>query len=1528
MENAFSSGLPPNGVQVYPSIRSERPQLADLFRAAQEGLEKSSALAYSHHAAPVEIVNFLAACCGIDGLSVGQCRQRVCGPIGQASIRMVQCRGIIKTLLLEDDGNLEDVEQGGSLDSNPATVFGSPSPRLQEQVVAFLERQMAVVVEKWRFISTQKQGTTGILAQNFVGFVLALGAMWARFTGEASAKARYLDAKLREKVHEDLCRYLGSEECSQKQIDGVLLAIGGFLPAPKDILNTDSLHYRNIRGTTGHLLSLISEKLEERDQATVSFNQSERRDAMDIDDDVFGFPDNGSDEQIKGRGLPRERLEALCSEETFRASTTALLVLCTLSQKCIDLNDICSQFIEYLSRSSGTRLVLMGPVIKDFLLAAECRVPDGDAASVCVHLAAELLQDYNLERCETSIGVCVDAVTALVPKWACSDRNTDLANTCEHVFDHAVKMALSKRITSYSIQNSIAILLERILSINPDYRKDPLTMFIGLLEDRDCRVIFFVAQRLHILFTIFGESAHLKLTEDIEARLPSDKAWAEGLAMRVHSLGLVALASLSNISRVIYRIFETGQLPDAEQYAARVLLEVAKASGLGTQRGLFRLFCSKLIFTWTEYYDLQDFPSLVFGYEDLTEMCQDVPEELVAQLVAKGKDENAEFVAEQNGVTLNALLRRSFSKVVAYSLAWAVGFPPLKPKDGEMPKPTTTMQIRKRIGDGAYSELFLEHFPSIISNLYQLMHDDGSTEKLLSRDSNLADVYDTLKEITAEGHSVKLLVRGLDPQFKTRVILNAIHHACATVSLDDKHDLWTPAMVTFVARKLFNTLHPAQGPIHTCGVIRNIRLLICLAGPKALEGYPLKMLIQGLKSYVIDSACAEDTVGILRYLLSRGNEYLSKHPSFVTGTFLSILASLREYSQAALKMDQQDTQTQTTLSIVQSFRPWLAKHLAKLVFPALSPKQNAVFRSIIESAAGFRDNGNALKDTKEGQFLRLILDDDMSTNKLLDDTSRQLAFTLICSDFSRPESFREDIFGADEQSFERSKSLLRISTRSEVNDGFLLWSARVLGRAYASTGQLHNEWTREMEFDNPVDIPARVPQIDNAPKVAILRRLKALLFSDDKGVVELAESTLAQIINEEAQLRESAFTWVLAEDEYNALHFVEMPAIKDRTREPIKSFAQPTASFQEWTKDLTVAMTTKIPGVPVIKCLNAILQKVHGLAEELFQFIAHILLAKDLETPNGMHAELSDLFQACFKSRGEKSVSHNTLLIKTVLYLRSQPISEREPTKANRDAWLDINYLDAAYAACVCKMFKTALLFAEMHSYAVPDEEIPTDLLLQIFKNVDDPDSFYGVSQTFNLQTVMDNFEYEGDGWKSLSFRGADLESRMRLGTSARDAKLGIIDSLNTLGVNGLSYSFLQSGTFSSPSGETVDNIYRSAWKLETWDLPCPASVTTRSAPIYRALQSINNTVDSRPVSLNVDPHFLDVMKQITAGSQTGHTLGGGLRTLAMLAEMEEVFVSKDDAQLDQAWERLQDRTSWMETGKYASPKREITVPS
>jgi ataxia telangiectasia mutated family protein len=1499
----------------------------------QDGLEKSQNIitrsVNTLNATVPDIINFLSVCCGMDPLRSGTYSQFVCGSIGQACVRRTQYHGL-RSMLLDDEEEVDDVRTIVTA-STAVIETKDPASGLLAKIVDFLNHETGQMHEKWLSLPRQKQGTS---MQNVVVFTLVSSIFSSKVSGPALSCARELDQKLQETLIVDLIRFLSSNECSQKHIDGLLSAMHGLLPKASEILSPTGEFGDNFRGATGILVTHIAAKLEDRERAANSFNDSEPKDAMDIDDDGFGIPSDEHNEEKTNSESLREEVEVLCSEESFRASISTLIVLCSLALKDADKPDICGQFVEYLQRAKKTRLMMIRPVIQDFLFTARDTLLDSNATDICEHLAHMLLKDYDVERCEASLAICIDALAALARRWvsplqtAESSSYSALMEVCETVYSHVTKIGFEKQVTSYTIRVSLANLLVCILQVNSEYHKgrkqSALDLFINALKDDDIRVKFSVSQRLHALFKIFKESMHLNLTERIEAALPTATTWTEGLAMRVLALGLVALASPSSISRVVFRIFETGQTSlESLHYTSRALMMVAKASGLESKRELFRMFRAKLIFTWTDYYTLDVFPYQVFGYDSIAELCEDASEELIAQALVKGKDECAEFVASQLGRPLDKLLVQAFARITAYGFAWK--FACSAARDGEPQKPSLAVWIQQRLGYDTYSELLSENFQHIISILMELMYEEGKSERLLSRDPNLADVYHVMKEITAEGYSDPKLAGPLQPHFKTRAILNAIENVCKNVENKDRKNIWTPAMVTFVARRLFDTLHPVLGPAHTCGVIRNIRLLICLAGPKVHRGYQLQMLIHGLKPYVVDTSCAEDTVGILRYLFNNGRDYLAKNPSFVIGTFLSILTSMRKFERANLEVVQQDKQTSYTLSVVQSFRSWLAEYFTKFDFPTLNSKQKQVFQSMVVSAVGFRHSGNAVKNTQESELLRHLLDDDMSKDKLLDDMSRQLAFSLFCSNFTRPESFRDDIFGSDKESFERSKSLLRICRRADVNNGFLLWSARVLGRAYASTGQLHTEWMQEMEFDYPTDADFRDDMSHMIPKVGILRRLKALLFSDDKAIVRLIEASLAQIIEDKAVWSENIIQYFLTEDEHPALRRDQTAATGVPTPRPIAPFGDIQTPVDVWIKDVTTAMCTNMPDSPILKGLSQVLQKVDGLAAELFPYITHILLARNSEA---LRTDISMLFKRCFRNRDDKTVLRNTILIKTILYLRSQPQQgEKEKDRPKRERiWLNIDYLEAARAACVCKMFKTALLFTEIFAQVLnhgkQTVEVPPDLLLEIFKNIDDPDSFYGVSQTFSLETVMNNFEYEGNGWKSLSLRAANLESGIRLGGTPEDQSLGIIDSFNTLGMNGLSHSFLQNGTFASKtSGKTLDNTYRSAWKLEQWDLPCPSSYNTRSASIYRALQTINNTIDTKPVPQHADPHFLGVMKQITAGTQTGHTLGEGMRTLAMLTEMEEVLISRDPDQLEEVWDRLQSRSKWMETGKYVISK-------
>jgi len=1485
------------------------------WRPAQEGLDKNGATAYSQNTTAVHIIDFLLVCCGLDRLKLDPYPIRICGPIGQACIRIARYRGLHNMLLHIEDGTEDSQPENSS--SGPGSA-GKSNTELQNQIVLYLHRQIEAVGAKWDEICSQKQGVNSVVMRNFVATILIASILCAKLSFSGGA----LEEILRESVYNSLSAYLVSGKCSLKQIDGLLFEIETMLPKASRLIGPDEGFGCHLEGITATLVVQISGLLEDKEKAAILFRVSDEN-AMEIEYDDLGFRigRNSWLEEEKRIGLLREDVEAACSEESFRASALAQLALCSMMLlNPYEPKAVSGQFASYLLQVPAHKLVMMRSFLKDFMFAASDVLSGSDAADICEHVARVLLATYPLERCEISSLLTMDIIAALAVMWCCGEP-TDIAETCEQVYDHIIKTGLDKTVTSHTIQIGIADLLERMLLVYPDFgKKGPqpgIELLIKFLKDPDSRVLYFVAQKLQNLFKFFRVSTHVKLCEVILDALPIFKDWIEGLVIRVYVLELMALVSPSNMSRIVYRIFETGQLTNASPYAAKSLLTIAKALGFKSQRPLFQLFSGQLLFNWTQDYELDNFPFEVFGYGSLTEMCKEVSDELVAQLLVRDRQQQAESVAHKIGKSFDEMLVQSFAKVVAYGVAWAVRYPP---KEGEEPKPPLIDQIQTRLGNEQFGTLFASHFPFIVSNMFELMHGYGFSEKFLDTDPRLANVGQTMKDIYAQGYSATKLTLEIKPRFLARDIITALLRVCQVRGLSDNKTLWTGSMVTFVARRLFDTMHPARGPVHACSVIRNIRLLVCLAGQTAHEGYQLQMLIHGLKPHIADVACAEDTAGIIRYLLIKGNRYLSSRPSFVIATFLSIMADIGKFSQK--NFNKRDDQTLLALTTVRKFRTWIADHLSTLVFSKLNLEQNNAFQAMVRSAVQFRSGGSAVKDTKESELIKLLLDDDMAGGaKLMEDASRELAFSLFCSSFQRPRDFRNDIFGSDQVSFDRSKSLLEICRRSSVGDGFLLWSARVLGRAYASTGRLHNEWTNEMMFDGPntIDLPkanTAVKEYDLTARKGILRRLKDLLFSNDKVVVGVAERALSQIIQEEIRRGESdTYKQVLMKHEYQALQFY-VPVPETLTPQSLAPFGRIETPVPVWLKDLTVAMCTNMRESPVINGLIQVLREVEGVAAELFPCITQVLLVRDYLLKKGLREDLSSVFRECFKNRTEKTVAHNTVLIKTILYLRSRP-RNGETTPSDRDFWVGIDFLQAAMAACACKMFKTAILFAEIH-HINTQAEIPAELLLEVYKNVDDPDSFYGVKQEFNLRTVLHNFEYEGNGWKSLSLRAANLESGIRQNQPTEPETVGILDAFNTLGMNGLSHSFLQDGASATTSVRAADNIYRSAWKLEQWDLPCPASCNTRSTPIFRALQSFNITVDARSASEHTDPHFLGVIKQMISATQTNHTLGENMRTLAMLTEMEEVLASTDREQLVEAWDRQMGRIAWMDTGRYS----------
>jgi len=107
------------------------------------------------------------------------------------------------------------------------------------------------------------------------------------------------------------------------------------------------------------------------------------------------------------------------------------------------------------------------------------------------------------------------------------------------------------------------------------------------------------------------------------------------------------------------------------------------------------------------------------------------------------------------------------------------------------------------------------------------------------------------------------------------------------------------------------------------------------------------MLLQSVSAFITDPECADDAIGIVKYLLIRGSDYLSKWPSFVAGVALSIIGSLRVFLQS--HESTQDTHYRETVSRTQAFHAWMKTYVSEYRSPLLQSKSKADFRALVQS---------------------------------------------------------------------------------------------------------------------------------------------------------------------------------------------------------------------------------------------------------------------------------------------------------------------------------------------------------------------------------------------------------------------------------------------------------------------------------------------------------------------------------------------------------------------------------------------------
>ncbi len=1524
--NKFSGGCSIAGAHVRPSSNYDTIRKLTALLAKIE--DRHYALRLARMCPTHSIVRLIAVCLGIPAPSAGIRSALNLGPLAQARLNCRRDELPIRFLLLEKDRPPSTAQEKPTVLSHNSQIPLS-GPRFQALYKMVLDFLVAEI--------------TALLRQDFLAAPSGDSNPSAEMAGVVNSlcitayallsDSQFPDLRRREDLHDGVAQLSkGLRQCvlnkdqSLRLARGILDSFGAFLGSVANLSRGQNILTDGAIDMARGFDAKFWRKLCSAESRERAYSE----DGMELDDDIVPQGSYGRVETNTG-DISHNEIVAATNLLAFDNSVTAKI--CFLSSYGrdpengrFDGSGVASSFVDYLTSLRPPEFLSCRPFLRE-LFGSEISIEEKDTSRLLDYLGQKVLELYELERCEVSMGACLDIMTGLAGMWTNAD-DTESSEYGSNLYEWFIKVALNRGISSPHVLTCISSMLQRVIKVRPDYARSlalpsARTSLFRVLQEGNISVKFHVGNHISEIFGLFVLKEHNHILEDVIESLPSDIDWPEGIALRLYVLAHLAASWSTLLRRCVYAIFETpGNIPESAAHAERCLGLVSKSLKLPNPKEILRLFASQIIYTWLETQSMNSIPYTIFGYGSLQDFLTDVQSDVVAQIVMRGKTNEATQLARDFDRPYDQLLERSFSKASAYSIARDITIPPSQDTQAA----GAEKGLRKHFSKEQYSSLLSRHFPEILAIFYKTMEQEESIERAFQKRPMYAKTYGTYRTILSTSALDKALPANQQPSFRAAYLIDEIEYLCHRTSYD-MESMWSHSLYVYVFRELLNTVHPALGSLHACSVLRRIRVLVCMAGVTALEYYPIEMALHSLRPFLTDTHCADDVIGIVQYLLTNGASYLNEVPSFLAGLAVSTLTSMKVFLGSTQESTTQVTQFKATMSKAHAFHAWFGKSLDQYTSSHLSGESAASFKALVRAARNTQTRGNPKRGTYESDLLLEIFEDQRSGRNLLNQPSQDLILALICENFELASSFRDDILGSDEQAARYAPTIWMIYQRGNYGKDYSLWVGRVLGRAYAGTGLVH----RQMTLETDLDAAERVSATSSAgSRSNILSLLCDILLVDDRREIVLAEETLRSIVTG----AEETEHFMKCEQVLPA-SLMQGMLWRQYSCPPLRSIGldeetvQQSAAFDsgrpvaQWIQRLCISLAYTASDDPIVSQLPSILGTIENLAEKAFPYILHLVLLKEADAHQATKRAMSDACQQWFKKCDKTTISYVKILLKAILYLRKQPLPH-EAAKADRSKWLELDYRQAAEAAAKCSMFRTSLLFLEMSysevakasrrsSVAKTDE--PSDLLLHIFENIDEQDAFYGVQQPSTLSSMMARLEYEHASFKTLSFRGAHYDSQIRQSKGSyqpdNESMVRVLDSLD---LNGLSQSML--GKLSHTGPTTVDSMLRTARKLEQWDISVPTSHTSGASTIFRAFQGINKSTDCVMIKSALNLGFSESMRQLLSGGNADASVYTTLNNLAILAEVDDSVSSSGKEQLQEVWSRFDLRSGWMRSGR------------
>ncbi|KAI0408791.1 phosphatidylinositol 3 [Xylaria palmicola] len=1482
---------------------------------------------YSMHVFPLHIANLVRAACGDNELLLSDVSQTIAGPVAETLLLLRERESVVKYLLLLEDGasSLGPRGDDGNLPQQATAILrDSASALATTKLVAELFytklEEVGTLCSAW---AKKAEGSSFITSERLQSVVscLVLGTLILPQLKAVNTRQSQETEDIVFRILNDLNKALPISPESQNLYERLFRTIRAYMPK---LTGSDLSRLSGDFPYLHRLFAEISTNLQQRVDQRSSIQEN---DAMDIDDE-FESQASRSSTSSNTIDIPRKESLLVFQASSFCSDTKQrLLLLQQLYEDPAQIGLIPILFLDGFLELSDREILLCRCFIGELFSSGSIINPD-DAQRVIKRIGL-MIGRMAFSSCEVALNICLGLMESFMEIW--SDGDSELSSPVGDLYKHYIKRGLSSNLLSPNVQRTLARLLLRLAQVGEKFPQTvgmdpPNTSLLGILENGSLLVKFYIGSRLPSIFGRYVLKVHEDMFINILENLPSSNVFLEGIALRLFVLGEVAREWPTLLRRGIYHIFETpGKVPSSKDHAAYSLKRIAATLKLDDPKQLFDLFASQLLYTWLDEGTIEDIPFEIFGFPNLESLLRRSQSDIVALMAMRAQDEALVTLAATLGTTPVQLVQHNFSKALAYCMAHDISMP-----KGEYHQ-SGESRLRKLLGRETFLECVYLNFADIIGTFISLIDQEDPIERAWARDEEFVDAAQIMASIKQCGHSEVVLGANQQPTFRSKYLTREIALLCSRTEYECS-SLWNPALVVAVARRLFSSIHKALGPLHACSVLRKVRVLICLAGSHAWTSYSLEMLLHSIRPYIVDTECADDALGMGQFLLERGYEALSKSPSFLAGYALTTLASLRVFLGISQSSTTQESQFKATMSKAQRFHSWFAKYLDTYVSSALEDGiQKDAFKAITESAAHVRTSGNAEQGTHESRLLLEILQDEDGGAGLLSAASRKSALEMLCYHFTMPATSSIDLVRSDEDSQLLAKAVWRSCKTQRLSDEYLAWAGRVIGRSFASSGEIDNDLLRESQLSKY----CRDAQGESASEQGLLGLLQALTADGDCTKAGLAESALRTIVSEAAAQSDNALLLacekimsgqLLQASDWSPYRTPPSDNMPVAVSKDDSIFSPDSIQKSNWAERITVCLVQNAPGSIILTALIPILMNVEGFAKEAFPYIIHLILLIERKSQQSARRKLSGALKQWFRMDSLIAKDNVTLLVNAILYLRTQHLPG-ENSIADRMQWLELDLALASSAAAKCGMYKTALLLMELsssegtrssrRSSAVRTQE-PTGLLLDIFENIDDPDAYYGLSQMSSLTNVLARLEYEKDGIKSLAFRGAQYDSHIRKGdsTAILDSQ-SLVGTLGSLGLSGLSYALLQNQQSLDSASSAVDVTFDTARKLEIWNLPVVGSTSNPSAAIYKAYQAWNQAAELATVKRMAWTGFSQLIRNILADDISTTSLRNHLGVLAVLTEFNDTVDVASSADLEQLLETFNNRSHWMKSGRY-----------